>query len=1439
MADLYVKTPDGRVVVIDSADAQRAADSGYTPVDDATIRRAQAVQAPTDEAAAAQGLLQPEAYNPAQAFAEKTLSAATFGLAPGLDSPESIASGRRFQEEQPYAAFGAELLGQLPLAMATAGAGAALTGAAKGAGLVARGAAAVGDVGLGAAVGGAQTEAEQARLAAEEFSFTDAAVAGVAGEVLGRGAAWGVARGVGAARNLMTRAERDIVATDAAASLAKGGWLNDYRVAQHADEYQTQLAELASKDLDTLEESFQEVSRQDRKRARITRVVADQPELQAPVRMTAVEDLRALREALSGELGEAPSGPAKRLVAQLDDRIAKLEDGAPSGKKLWRTLDENRQALQEYRQDLHQAYETNPGAAWLSREGLAAIDAAEKATREALLREDVWGEAAAKMQREYNVPFHEKYFPTAKTVRGDLMFSPHENAEGFRVYRGDPAKVRRFLSRDLGAPDGHRLSEQFRDYLDGVEAIARAGESDTPQAAHRVLESVRRLRKAQANAAHISAASTRAAERGAKAAVAVDVAAGAAGAATFGVPGAVGFAGASRGLRVGHWLAEAAERLGLGRGRQLDMAKLLGEDALPAPAGRDAPFVDDVLDSAPPPRSGPPSGAPPAGPGGGLSPSIMADATRGSWAPSGGPAATVTAADEAITPSMQADATRGSWAPSEAPRAPSARPGRESRAASPTRRLEDRQVGAGQEEALYYEDIREVRPAQAREAGRLAALAEGEFRDVVQRLKATGDAEAGALARELESRQPELAEAGLVESGSGVRATAAPAADAGEELSAAGQELFEKLQKPPYSFSEEQARNHVLYSDNPSAILHQWGGKAPSAVGELAQAAAFYEQRAARQSPDLARFLEKAKDSVRVNQEKAGNWWDAMLGDSAPQPAAAPPAVAGTPDVLGGRLAERVGNQGGVTTGGFFRGTDGVTRYVKFSHAEHQLTEAANTAAYRDFGVDAIEQTIERAPVDAELARASGLSEEELHRMVDEDGQFLVLSSEKARESWSPVVRLDARKVQPEAIQDYVRGWPADVVLGNWDIAGNGGNILTNGRRVLRLDAGEAGANSVFQPLARDDWEDFVGALGGVKKLPPLVETPHTLLRTSTLSSAKEPLLEGIAGIRRAVDAHGGFPEYVAHRFPHLPPAKQKQLAEGMSRRLFFLQENVDAIAGLALVVGTAALTPPAKPGEAPAAGAAAMAPLALFGRRAGLFRSARAKVVADVAKRLFSATAQPAARVAGRLVYSRTELAARQKEFQSWSENPQELVDRVAEGFRDVPPEHSGSVAGGVFRTATFLKSRLPTVTKLNAVSLRQIPVSTDAMAKYARYEQAALQPREALQDAAAGGHLSAELMETLGELYPDLLAELRVGAIQTVQENGPPTSVQSKLSYARLFDGRGELADPAFSKTVATMTAMAYEQAPPPQPGAPSSARVSQLAQAVAAPTGLPRLA
>lgn len=1372
---ISVRAPDGAIGRVPESAYQRALDAGYTNVTEDEARDAQTsrVNAVGQQQAVTEGLLTaPDDYSVGRAAVEKGVSAATFGLAPGLDTPGARARGIRFQEEHPYQAFGAEVAGQLPLALAGGIAGEALIGGAAAAGLgrAAMTGVRAADFAAQAAIGGAQTEAEQTRLAADDFSWTDAAVAGVAGEAIGRGAALGFSSALGTSRNLLARATRTTVADDAAASLSRGGIMNDFRVAHHAEQYQNELATLAADDLDRLETSFAEVSRQDRKRARIVRVVEDHPEAQAGVRVEAQAGLADLRSALAAELGETPGGPARALLRQLDERIEALGE-APTGKRLWRVLDENRQALQEYAQDLHQAYDGAPGSAWLSRDGLAALDAAEKTTREALLREDVWGRAATEAQAAYNIPFHEKYFPSVKTVRGKLMQTTGTDARGFPVWRGDPGRVQAFFRRELNDVDSARLAEQFREYLDGVAAVAKAGEGDAPRAARDTLESVRRLRKAMANAEFIQQAVSRTESRGRLAELGFELAGAGAGVAAAGpVGGAVAF-GALRGARAGDWLFRAGRRLGWGAGEAESMAKLLERDALPAVAGKDAePVLDDLLTGRP--SEPPPGGGPPLGGGGGR-PGVP----EGTWAalpvePSGG-----------LTPSMRADAARGSWTPSEPPRGgPTAPPrtpvdelvpapeeslaamGRESRAERAGRTtlpVEGREVGRGQAEALETDGLREAGLAGRREAERLEALTEEEFRDIVAELRATGDAEADAFAAKLESSKDDLVDEELV--------TASEPPQWNRTYMTRDTDDAPSLDAVDAFYRARSATDQ----DAAYRQLRERLGRAPTPA-ELRAAAN-------RAAPPHVQATQRAMADMgvemRMGAQRLGETLDAVFGaGKAPTPEQWKKIIPldtlrqigdvqkARIDVLGDAFIWSAEGKEGVA--GPFREWDGTMNEGGFPEEAWRIS--------RTFSRD----------------DAGRLEVHHDHFFVRGDLQGTGAGAKVLKDMMSVYRELGVDVVSVDSIEVGKYFWPSigfDCEKTNLD----------NAVRAYKLWLENA------RELPADEVQRALAAADKIRSLPSLAQAEF----------GKEFLLT-----KSGPWNHG----------------LQLELSDA-SPAFHLMRGRLDIAAAALAALGAGQLEPPGVSEEGDPA-AAGTAPGAGFGATALLLRQGRARLVSSVARRLFAVGAEAALRTTARLAYSRAELTARREEMQSWQADPNALVQRVAEGLRDAPPDAFSKAAAGVFTAANFLRGKLPQTGPASPVGLRGVPVSAEAAAKYARYEQSALRPGEALREAAESGYFSPELLETLQELYPDLLAEVRAAAVETVRGAAPGAlSIQAKAQYARLFDGDGSLADPAFSRDAVTMANLAYEQAVP-QPKPPTTGGtpgVSRQAQAVAAPS------
>jgi hypothetical protein len=1336
MADITVRAPDGSIVEVPEDQYQTALNAGYQNVsaEEAQAAREQYAAGLTDTEALRQGVIEAEpGYSVPQAAAQKTLSAFTFGQYPGLDRPEEVAVGQRFAAEHPVAAFGAEFVGQLPLAVGLGAAGTAALGGVAGAGLAARAGVAAADFGVQAAVGGAQTEAEMARLELRDFNPTNAAVVGVFGEALGRTAAYGFSKGLGFSRNLLARGEQRAVAQDSADSLGRGGLLNDFRVAAHAETYQNELSKLAADDLDRLETAFGEVGRQDRKRLRVAKLIEDLPEPQAGVRVELVGAYQQLYDGLLAEVGEggAPA-PARRLLDQLRGRIDALSGGdAPVGRKLWRQLDENRQALQEYAQDLHTSYDNAPGSAWLSRDGLRLLDDATRQTREALLREDAWGAAAAREQAAYNDPFTKKFFPNDRTVRGKLFFQSGNNERGFPKFRGDPGRVRQLFRRSADDVDAARLDEQFGEWLDGVEAIARAGERDTPAAASEALEAIRRLRKARSHAQFVQSVSERVSRRADAAEVIIGAGAGLA---LAGPAGAVfgGAAGqAARGLRLANWLARAARRVGWA-GSPESMAELLGRGALPARQGPNVPttLTDDVLDSAPPTPGGrtPPPGGPGAPPAASAAP--------------GGPA--VPPAPGAPPGGAQAVADAPPTLPS--PAAPAA-------------------PGGGV--AALIED----------------KLTQREFKDVVQRLRATGAEESGELADLLTRSEDDLVDAGWVD-----------AADDAASDALAAMRRFEET--PSGASSGDAVRRYDAVEDARAEL------RAQGTYG------------AAKESLD--------PEAV-----------EALVAE-------------GEARVIGGRV------------------------YARGSGAAAGRQPSAVAEAFNRRGRSQAHAAV------LEDLKAAGLEIRMGADRVDDTVETLFGGRPPSADLWRQVVPLQvlSQIAPPQRARIDILG---DALM--WSAEGplvNGEHAWQISRTFSRDDAGRLEVHHDHFFVADQHQGSGVGAealksmMGAYKKIGVDVVTVDSvavgryfwpsigfnhpnpevvqeavgnyadwLLRQGKVATEAEAAqaIRGIRSMPALAQAEYGKDFLLSQSGPwnydlRLDLADSNPLFHLMRGRLDLAMAGGAAVAGGLQLEGE----PPAPTaaGDAPAAAA----PGAGFAATAGLFSRARTKLVANVARKLFSTLAEPTLRTTARLVYSREQLQARRAEIQSWTQDPNQLVARVAEGLRDAPPEVFASTSAAMFRTASFLRDRLPQSGRPAPVAAPRAatPVSADAAAKYARYEQAALEPGEALREAAETRYLTPELMETLEELYPDLLAELRVAAYQAIQDGSGVSSVQAKTQYARLFGGDGTLASPAFSPTATKAYAYAYEQSamsekPQAAPAGPRPG-VSNTAAAVSPP-------
>ena len=240
-------------------------------------------------------------------------------------------------------------------------------------------------------------------------------------------------------------------------------------------------------------------------------------------------------------------------------------------------------------------------------------------------------------------------------------------------------------------------------------------------------------------------------------------------------------------------------------------------------------------------------------------------------------------------------------------------------------------------------------------------------------------------------------------------------------------------------------------------------------------------------------------------------------------PMAPPPPAKGTADNI---LGEKIGNAQGSNDGGFYKGKDGVERYVKFytdpaqAHCEH----LANSI-YRDLGIGAA--TSATFQKDGHTAYASEIIKDA--KTLKQAG----LTTDRAKQA--------------------MKGFVADVLTGNWDVVGTGMDnmvVLKNGQ-LVRIDNGgtflmraKAGRKPDGALNAITEWEKFFDS--GVN--PYYSQVAKAAGWTSPDDAHKE-VIDQIKAILSLRDQHGGWASYVNRLAADMPAAdKQKVVAMLESR---------------------------------------------------------------------------------------------------------------------------------------------------------------------------------------------------------------------------------------------------------------------------------------------------
>lgn len=242
-----------------------------------------------------------------------------------------------------------------------------------------------------------------------------------------------------------------------------------------------------------------------------------------------------------------------------------------------------------------------------------------------------------------------------------------------------------------------------------------------------------------------------------------------------------------------------------------------------------------------------------------------------------------------------------------------------------------------------------------------------------------------------------------------------------------------------------------------------------------------------------------AKKPTRTPSPKPGD--KEFIGPTEFHGPPAPPPAPARADVI---LHQQEGGQAGSNAGGFYRGTDGVLRYVKFYKEEGQaLSELAANEVYRALGIKA--PNSETFQHNGQTVFAS--------EVMDVEGTIKNLG----------LTKKDAKEI--------LKGFAADVLTANWDAVGTGlDNVVRlKGGGIARIDQGGAflyraqGApkpTSILNQIG--EWESF--APGGVSSYYARVFKEAGLDAANELASGGYDQITAILKLR---DKSGGWKAFV------------------------------------------------------------------------------------------------------------------------------------------------------------------------------------------------------------------------------------------------------------------------------------------------------------------------
>lgn len=255
---------------------------------------------------------------------------------------------------------------------------------------------------------------------------------------------------------------------------------------------------------------------------------------------------------------------------------------------------------------------------------------------------------------------------------------------------------------------------------------------------------------------------------------------------------------------------------------------------------------------------------------------------------------------------------------------------------------------------------------------------------------------------------------------------------------------------------------------------------------------------------------------------------------------AAPPKEESQVPDAGVIMHQKTGGAQGSNAGGFYKGSDGVDRYVKFYKTPEQgQGEALANTIYRDLGVGAPKSQIFALPNGKQ-----GFASE-------------IIPGGKT---------LEQTGLTKQNAQEVMKGFAADVLTANWDAVGlTHDNILLKGNEAHRVDNGAA---FLYRAQGAPKPPSLLNQATEIKSFfNPAVNYAYAAVAKKAGYQSVQDIPSFRSQVEKIVqlrDASGGWDKYLDAKAPYVSSAQRDKIVEMLNARTHALSDAAGIKASIA-----------------------------------------------------------------------------------------------------------------------------------------------------------------------------------------------------------------------------------------------------------------------------------